>query len=119
MMQRFPCPPAAVEAAFRRADVNGDGTLSRDEAVRLPAIALRFNDLDTNKDGCLSLEKFGGAPNMRAASSAGEPRRHLPHSASRARRSLFQYTSSPPRPSRLARLSTRASTNSRSLRRFR
>ncbi len=48
----------ALEAAFNRADANGDGKLSREEAGHLPAIALRFDDLDTNKDGFLSMEEF-------------------------------------------------------------
>jgi Ca2+-binding EF-hand superfamily protein len=48
----------AVEAAFNRADANGDGKLSRDEASQLPAIALKFDDLDKNKDGFLSMEEF-------------------------------------------------------------
>jgi Ca2+-binding EF-hand superfamily protein len=49
---------AAVEAAFSRADTNGDGKLTREEAERLPAIALRFDELDKDKDGFLSLEEF-------------------------------------------------------------
>ena len=53
----------AVEAAFSRADANGDGKLSRDEAAQLPAIALKFDDLDTNKDGFLSMEEFSAVLN--------------------------------------------------------
>lgn len=56
----------AVEAAFSRADVNGDGKLSRDEAGHLPAIALKFDDLDTNKDGFLSMEEFSAVLNTPA-----------------------------------------------------
>jgi Ca2+-binding EF-hand superfamily protein len=48
----------ALEAAFARADVNGDGRLSRQEAVHLPAIEARFDALDTNHDGYLSFEEF-------------------------------------------------------------
>jgi len=48
----------AMEAAFARADVNGDGKLSRAEAVHLPAIEARFDELDTNHDGFLSIDEF-------------------------------------------------------------
>ena len=48
----------AMEAAFSRADVNGDGKLSRAEAVHLPAIEARFDELDTDHDGFLSIEEF-------------------------------------------------------------
>ncbi len=48
----------ALEAAFARADLNGDGRLSREEAVHLPAIEARFDEIDTDHDGYLSFEEF-------------------------------------------------------------
>jgi Ca2+-binding EF-hand superfamily protein len=49
---------AAGEAAFKRADANGDGKLSKEEAARLPAIAAKFDELDKDKDGALSMAEF-------------------------------------------------------------
>ena len=48
----------AIEAAFARADTNGDGKLSREEAQRFPEIAARFDELDRDHDGFLSLAEF-------------------------------------------------------------
>jgi hypothetical protein len=48
----------AMEAAFARADVNNDGKLSRAEAAHLPAIEARFDELDTDHDGFLSIDEF-------------------------------------------------------------
>ena len=49
---------AAVEAAFKRADANSDGKLSKAEAANLPTIASRFDELDKDKDGVLNLAEF-------------------------------------------------------------
>jgi hypothetical protein len=49
---------ASMEVAFSRADTNGDGKLSKDEAARMPAIAAKFEELDGNKDGSLSMDEF-------------------------------------------------------------
>jgi Ca2+-binding EF-hand superfamily protein len=50
-----------VGLAFQRADGNGDGKLSPDEASRLPAIAEKFDALDKDRDGYLSLDEFAAA----------------------------------------------------------
>ena len=52
-----------LEAAFKRADVNHDGKLSRQEAERFPALAQRFEQIDGNHDSFISLEEFGQAAN--------------------------------------------------------
>jgi Ca2+-binding EF-hand superfamily protein len=51
-------PAAPAEAAFKRADANNDGKLSKDEAARLPAIAAKFDELDKDKDGYLTMAEF-------------------------------------------------------------
>lgn len=48
---------AAIEAAFRRADVNKDGKLSRAEAEMLPSVAARFDEIDKDKKGYLTMEE--------------------------------------------------------------
>ncbi|HEV7914656.1 MAG TPA: EF-hand domain-containing protein [Albitalea sp.] len=49
---------AVVESAFSKADANADGKLTKDEAAKLPAIGNKFDELDKNKDGTLSIEEF-------------------------------------------------------------
>jgi EF hand len=52
--------PAAntPEVAFMRADANGDGKLSKAEAARLPGVASKFDALDKDKDGMLSMGEY-------------------------------------------------------------
>ena len=53
-----PAGSAALGEAFRRADRNGDGRLSQQEAEHFPALAERFEQFDVNRDGQLSMEEF-------------------------------------------------------------
>lgn len=58
-----PAPPsqwsdAQVRQAFRYADSDGDGVLTRAEAQRLPLLPRSFEDLDVNKDGVLDLDEY-------------------------------------------------------------
>lgn len=63
MQQAAPhaAPPGAyqrADAAFDRADADGDGRLSPQEAQRLPAVAERFAEIDTDRDRRISREEF-------------------------------------------------------------
>ena len=54
-------PSAATptpEQAFDRADANGDGVLTHAETQRYPAVAERFPQFDTDRNGVLSREEF-------------------------------------------------------------
>lgn len=44
--------------AFRRADADGNGVLSRAEAQRLAIMPRSFEDTDTNKDGVIDLNEY-------------------------------------------------------------
>jgi hypothetical protein len=54
-------PAESVSAGFKRADLNGDGKLSREEAARVPALADKFDAADKNKDGQLDLDEVTAA----------------------------------------------------------
>ena len=56
-------PLGSAQAAFKRADTNGDGKLSRLELEHFPAMAPHFQLIDTNHDGFISFEEL-----IRAAS---------------------------------------------------
>ena len=42
------------EAAFKKADTDNDGSLTRDEAKAMPRVAKNFDAIDTDKDGTVS-----------------------------------------------------------------
>lgn len=50
-----------LEAAFNRADTNRDGKLSRQEAEHFPAVAQRFELIDTDHDTFISRSEFSSA----------------------------------------------------------
>lgn len=52
-----------LEAAFNRADRNGDGKLSRAEAEHFPVLVQRFDLIDGNHDAFLSRDEFERAAN--------------------------------------------------------
>jgi Ca2+-binding EF-hand superfamily protein len=50
---------AHMDEKFKEADTNGDGQLSLDEVqAKMPRLASRFSDLDTDKNGMLSKEEL-------------------------------------------------------------
>jgi Ca2+-binding EF-hand superfamily protein len=48
----------AAEAAFKRADKDGDGKLSKAEAAAMPAVAEKFAAIDKDKDGFISAAEY-------------------------------------------------------------
>ncbi len=50
-----------IDAAFNRADANHDGKLSRQEIEHFPALAARFDQMDTDGDQFLSRDEFNKA----------------------------------------------------------
>ena len=49
-------------ASRARLDANGDGVLDRSEAARHPRLAGKFDDLDRNKDGVISIDDMPDRP---------------------------------------------------------
>jgi hypothetical protein len=58
---------------FKKADANGDGRLSREEAKKgMPQLARDFDRIDTNKDGMVTVEELEAARKSRAGASKGK-----------------------------------------------
>ena len=49
---------AKGEAAFKKADKDGDGTLDKTEAKAMKKVAKHFDEIDADKDGTVSLEEI-------------------------------------------------------------
>ena len=52
---------------LKAADKDGDGKISRAEAVALPRIAKHFDEIDANKDGFVTREELKAFHDKRAA----------------------------------------------------
>jgi len=58
---------------FRKADTNGDGRISREEAQKgMPQLARDFDRIDANKDGMVTMEELEAARKARAGASKGK-----------------------------------------------
>ena len=51
-------PGSKLETAFKKADTDNDGTLTKDEAKAMPRVAKNFDAIDTDKDGTVSLAEI-------------------------------------------------------------
>ena len=52
---------AKLEAAFKKADKDNDGTLDKDEAKAMPRVYRNFDRIDADKDGTVSLDEIKAA----------------------------------------------------------
>ncbi|AEG91147.1 EF-hand domain-containing protein [Ramlibacter tataouinensis] len=53
--------PQALSRAFTEADTDGNGELTRAEALRLAYLPRSFEELDANRDGVLTGEEYAAA----------------------------------------------------------
>jgi Ca2+-binding EF-hand superfamily protein len=49
---------AKMEAAFKAADKDNDGTLDKEEAKAMPRVSKNFDAIDTDKDGTVSMDEI-------------------------------------------------------------
>ena len=52
---------ARLETLFKKADVNNDGKLTREEAKAMPRVLKNFDIIDTDQDGTVTLEEIRAA----------------------------------------------------------
>lgn len=62
---------AKLDAAFKKADTDNDGTLTRAEAKAMPRVAKNFAAIDTDNDGTVSLDEIRAAA-MKASNAMHE-----------------------------------------------
>ena len=58
---------AKMHERIKAADKDGDGKISRAEAVALPRLAKHFDEIDTNKDGFITKDEMKAFHDKRAA----------------------------------------------------
>jgi len=64
---------ARVQERFKKADTNGDGRISREEAQKgMPQLARDFDRIDANKDGMVTLEETEAALKAHTGASKGK-----------------------------------------------
>ena len=64
---------ARAQERFRKADANGDGQISREEAQKgMPLLARDFDRIDANKDGMVTLEETEAALKAHTGASKGK-----------------------------------------------
>jgi Ca2+-binding EF-hand superfamily protein len=64
---------ARGQERFKRADANGDGRLTREEARNgIPMVARHFDQIDANKDGVVTMEELQAARKARGESRKGK-----------------------------------------------
>lgn len=66
-------PRGQMHERIKQADANGDGMLSKEEAKALPRISAHFDEIDTNRDGQITMEE------LRAFHKAQMQQRHAEH----------------------------------------
>jgi hypothetical protein len=57
--QNYPAPEPSAKSSdksadYSKLDVNGDGSISKDEAKKDPTLSAKFSELDTDKSGSLT-----------------------------------------------------------------
>lgn len=52
---------ARLDAAFKAADKDSDGTLTKEEAKAMPRVAKNFDAIDTDHDGTVSMDEIKAA----------------------------------------------------------
>ena len=63
---------ARSEERFKRADTNGDGKLTREEAQKgMPGVARHFDQIDANKDGVITKDELEAARKARSGLRKG------------------------------------------------
>jgi Ca2+-binding EF-hand superfamily protein len=65
---------AKLDAAFKAADKDNDGTLTKEEAQAMPRVAKHFDAIDTDHDGTVSLDEIKASMQhaMKAMHEKGE-----------------------------------------------